>query len=195
MRRIFLSLFIFPLQSFAQDSLLHDVFPVVEGKIAYSKIVEVDSVKKDQLFLKIKDWASKSYVSQKATLDAEDKNGGLIVYKGYLPAKLIYHGGILNGKSYEVDIFHTIRFYIKDFKFKVVLTDLQAESHDAASIYISNRTYKPIEKIPLESLGNAGSKKRKEKSMEDARNLNNQLLSFLESVKEYVSKGKSEFNF
>ena len=195
MRKILLYLFVFPLQAFAQDSLLHNVFPVVEGKIAYTKVVQVDSVKKDQLFLKIKDWASKTYVSQKATLDAEDKEGGLIVYKGYLPTKLIYHGGIANGKPYEVDIFHTIRFYIKDFKFKAVLTDLLSQSQDAASIYISNQTHQPIEKIPLELWGNDVSKKRKEKAMDDAKALNDQLLSFLESIKKYVSSKNSEFNF
>src|SRR5258706_5530927 len=121
-------LILLPVLCKGQDSLLYNVFPLIKGKVNYTKIFEIDSAKKDQLFTKIKDWAVNSYVSQQATLQAEDKEAGYIAYKGYLPVTLHYTAGILKGKPYQVDVYHTLTFYIKDGKVKIVFTDLETVS-------------------------------------------------------------------
>jgi hypothetical protein len=186
----------------SQDSLLFETFPLVDGKVNYTRIIEADSINKEALFLKIKDWATQNYRSQKITLDAEDKDGGFLAYKGYLPAKLIYSGGIMKGKPYDVDVYHTLRFYIKNGKAKIVFTDLETKSHDLASAFISDKNGKEIERVPIELWGKEfrnPSKSKQEKLFkiytQDAKKLDEQFKVFLTSIEKFITKTSSEFNF
>lgn len=189
------------LQINAQDSLLFGAFPFIDGKINYTTILSIDSTTKDNLFIKVKEWAVDSYKSQKSANQAEDKEMGYMAYKGFLKTVLYYKGGILKGKPYSVDLYHTIKFYIKDNKIKIVFTDLETISHDVASDYIEGQTGRSTKPTLLESLDNnvTGGDKRKERIMgyvyEDAKQLNKQILKFLDSIFEKMKTKKSEFDF
>lgn len=187
--------------SYAQDSL-HYGFPMLEGKINYTTIVEVDSTNKNQLFSKIKEWAVNSYKSQKATLETEDKETGYIVYKGYLPTVFTYTGGLIKGKQYTVDVYHTLKFYIKDDKVKIVFTDLEIVSHDFTSEYIARHNNTSPKRSKLELWGynlNTYSKKKREKVKElyerEALEMDAQLKLFLLSVQRSIIKKGSAFDF
>ena len=41
------------------------------GRVTYENIVQVDNLTKQQIFLKIKEWATQSYKSQKIAINAE----------------------------------------------------------------------------------------------------------------------------
>lgn len=185
---------------FGQDTLLYDAFPLIGGKVNYTRVFEVDSVKKNQLFTKIKDWAVNSYKSQKATLQAEDKEAGYIAYKGYLSTTLIYAGGILKGKPYKVDVHHTLKFYIKDGKVKIVFTDLETVSHDLGSEFVADPDGPEHIRIEnWESKINQYSAKKQVKirkyNKEVAKSINSQLANFLESLIKEIQKKQSEFDF
>lgn len=137
-------------KSIAQDSLYKHL-PLEGGKVSYTRIIEVDSAKKDQLFTLIKDWAVDAYKSQKAAFQAEDKEAGYIAFKGYLPTRVKYHGGIVKGSSYRVDIYHTLKFYIKEGKVKIVFMDLESQSMDGGSVYLERNSNYTIPKVPVEN--------------------------------------------
>src|SRR5262245_61458977 len=61
-----------------------DVFPLRDGAIHYERIITVDSASKDDLYLKAKSWAVNAFKSQKAALQAEDKELGFISFKSLL---------------------------------------------------------------------------------------------------------------
>ncbi|MBL7709011.1 MAG: DUF4468 domain-containing protein [Chitinophagaceae bacterium] len=185
-----------------QDSLMYDVFPVIDTKINYTRIFEVDSTSKEQLFIKIKDWAVNNYKSQKATLQAEDKEAGYIAYKGYLQIVSTYSAGLLKGSKFYIDIYHTLKFYIKDGKVKIVFTDLEKVSHDFGSKFISDRNNKPIDAVPLESLYDGmknlspqKQEKFKASVKELAIELDTHFKNFLTSIMNEISKKGSEFDF
>ncbi len=52
------------------------VFP-----LQYDTIVELKDIPKDQIYVRVKEWATKYFVSQKTVLQSDDKDGGLIMYK------------------------------------------------------------------------------------------------------------------
>ena len=199
MKKILLCLFLLiPAFCFAQDSLLYNIFTVADGKVTYTKIIQVDSATKDQLFVRVKDWAAQSYKSQKVTLDAEDKEGGYLVYKGYLPTVLLYWSGVAKGKPFDVNLFHTLRFYIKDYKIKIVFTDIETESHDVSSEVNAYNNITRIEKFPLEywdSRLGSFSKKKKERFLEDMKSFNLKIRNFLSDIDDFITKKNSEFNF
>lgn len=106
----------------AQDSLLYGIFPVNNGKIMYEKNVPVDSVSKDELFKRGRDWAHKMYKAQKDTNQIEDKEQGLLTYNGFVtvlfnePARRV---------AAEWNCWHTIKIICSDNKAKIIITDLE----------------------------------------------------------------------
>ncbi len=192
-----LFLLLISLRLTAQDSLLYKSFPVVDGKVNYTNIFNVDSLSKDKIFAKVKDWAVNSYKSQKATLEAEDKEAGYIAYKGYLSIILEYQAGLFKGKPFSVEVYHTLKFYIKDEKVKMVFTDLETVSNDAASNYLNDNTKYPIEGWNND-MNNYNDKKKKkiiEVREEQAATVHKQFQIFLAGVVKDISSKKSAFDF
>lgn len=106
----------------AQDPLLYGIFPVNNGKIMYEKNVSIDSVSKDELFKRGRDWALRTYKAQKDTNQIEDKEQGLLTYKGFVtvlftePARRV---------AAEWNCWHTIKILCSDNKTKIIITDLE----------------------------------------------------------------------
>ena len=114
---------------YGQDSI-SDIFPFENEKVTYTKIVEINGKKKDLIYMNIKEWGINSFRSIKYTLEAEDKESGFIVYKYYFDFVDYYWGGISKGKPYKLKVYNTLKFYIKDEKLKIVLTDFEIEALD-----------------------------------------------------------------
>lgn len=104
-----------------QDSLLYQVFPVIEKKVVYEKVIEAPGQSKDTLFLKAKMWALSAFKSQKAAFQTEDKEGGLIAYNTFF--KNNFTSPPILGVSMKQDweYWSQIRIYLKDGKAKVVI--------------------------------------------------------------------------
>jgi hypothetical protein len=181
----------------AQDSLLYGVFRMMDGRINYTRIVNIDSTDKNKLFVKIKEWAVNSYKSQKVTLDAEDKDAGYLVYKGYLVTVFKYEGGLLKNQPYSIDLYHTLKFYIKDDRVKIVFTDLETLSHDLGSEYLKDYSRHPLEKWGLKLDGKTPKKQEKwrESNREGAVLINKYITAFLLNIEKALQSKKSEFDF
>lgn len=186
--------FLLPAISFSQDSLVYNTFPVIDGRITYTNIVEIDSTNKNELFTKVKDWAVHSYKSQKATLQTEDKEAGYVVYQGFLIVGLT-----ADGQKDQAQLWHTLKFFIKDNKLKIVFTDLSTQLNNGLNIALFGRE---SEKIPLEQYGNdlqkMTVKKRTKLELrykENAKIIDNSIRLFLESIADNLKKRKSDFDF
>lgn len=171
----------------------YGVMPMVDGKVNYTNIINADSLTKDVLFAKIKDWAVNSYGSQKASLQAEDKDAGYIAYKGFLVVTAYSVAGIFKGKPYTVHLYHTLKFYIKDGKYKVVFDDLYTHN-----LFVE-KLVGPVEKEPIERWGkdknNNTPKKWLDEYTKDAMSMDKGINNLFNSMAENITKDKSAFDF
>lgn len=92
-----------------------DILPLQEGVVAYSNVIQVDSVSKDQLYARAKRWFVKTYKSANDVIQLDDKENGEIIGKGNF--KISYY-------AREPIINHTISILVKDGRFKYIITDL-----------------------------------------------------------------------
>lgn len=190
----FLLCFQFWSAGFSQDSLyLH--LPLEEGRVVYTRIFEVAGISKADLITKIKDWSVDSYNSQKAALQIEDKEAGYIAFKGYLPITLLVHGGVFNGNPYDTELYHTLKFYVKDSKIKVVFCDLELSDQTLLSQTTLSRT--PVEKLGdgLEKFSTKKREKYTDSLQRDAKRMNRLIGEFLASMEKKLTSGKSAFDF
>ncbi len=92
-----------------------------DSRIYYEKVIFADSLKKDEIYTKLKTWALDLHVSQKDALQADDKETGILFYRGYfetLTPDIKIENFIF---QYSNQYWHNLKFYIKDFKVKVVI--------------------------------------------------------------------------
>ncbi|MFH2094754.1 MAG: hypothetical protein ABIJ16_03555, partial [Bacteroidota bacterium] len=63
MKQLFIAIIILTIEfpSYSQNKMITDNFPVVDGKIVYSGVIETkDSASADELYLSAKEWISKT---------------------------------------------------------------------------------------------------------------------------------------
>jgi len=132
---ILITLLVVSVQLNAQRDTIHlsSIFPVINDKINYSEIVILnDTLKKEQLYNKLKQIIVSTIKSDKNIIQNEDINIGIIQSTGY----------ILKGHNPYVEnpqIWYVFKIEVKDGKFKYSLSDL---------------TYKFDVKIATEFYGN-----------------------------------------
>ncbi|WPV65959.1 DUF4468 domain-containing protein [Chitinophaga sp. LS1] len=133
---LFLILFT-PILVHAQDSLLYNIFPIHNGKIRYEKIIHVDSVSKNDIYTRIKEWALENYNSQKATKQEDDKDAGFLVYTGYFEKPFegkMKRTSIIDDRQ----VWNTIKFYVKEGRVKIIIDDIRIRSKVyAANVFTS----------------------------------------------------------
>lgn len=171
----------------AQDKF-YEIMPMVDGKVSYINVLDADSITKDKLFSKLKDWAVNTYGSQIATLQAEDKETGYLAYKGFLPVYAFGQGGLIKNKPYTIHLYHTLKFYIKDGKYKIVFDDLHTYSTLEASLLGS------ADRVPIESYGKNGKPKHKEGYKRDVASFHKSIYDLFDSIKKSVNDS-SAFDF
>jgi len=85
--------------------------------IAFEKVIQAEGMNKDELFIKLNEWFASNYKSANDVLQMVDKDAGVIVGKGsmnYFHKKKSSYNGNLN---------YTIKTYVKDNRYKVLLSD------------------------------------------------------------------------
>jgi len=173
MKKLFVVALIFlSISSFAQK-----IFPEESGSIIYSGVVTVDSVKKDELYVRAKKWFVDTYNSAKNVLQMEDKEAGIIVGKGLfdIPYSLFIGSSI-------VSVSHTIKIYTKDGKYKYEVTDISGKHLNESGWHDIDINNQP----PI------GNKTNKIKMLNDT---NKKILSIIESLKEAMLKPLSTKDF
>ena len=115
---------------------------------------------------------------------------------------MTYQGGIFSGSKYNADFYHTLKFYIKDNKLKIVFTDLATLSHDAASNMMASQTGKPTEQIAIEIWEKDVQIKNPKKlekftiaNRKTAFDVNIQVKALLDNLIVFLRKKKSDFDF
>ncbi len=111
--------------------------------ISYEKVIKTDSIGKALIFSTINDWFATTYNSANDVIQMVDKEAGIIIGKGSMK---YYYG---NNSSYNGNINYTIKVYVKDNRYKVILTDFKHSglSFDlglitSAEIYATKGMYK-----------------------------------------------------
>lgn len=92
--------------------------------LEFSKVIRIDSVDKQMLFVAIYDWFATTYNSANDVIQMADKDAGIIIGNGNF--KYVFeNGNKLSYICYAGSIGHTIKVYIKDERFKVELTSFK----------------------------------------------------------------------
>jgi hypothetical protein len=147
------------------DLEFKNIFPRGEKGIEYVKVFEIDSAKKSELILRIKEWAINNFNSQKAALQSEDLESGYLLYQAIKTNTYSIPKGwgfaLIGSKIYTVtyETKFSINFYIKDNKFKVVINNITDRAISANGLWyevVSNSVGdKPLD-VPAVPIENAG---------------------------------------
>ncbi|MDO7851601.1 DUF4468 domain-containing protein [Hymenobacter convexus] len=89
--------------------------------ITYQGVVEVPGVGKDQLYVRAHEWVAKAYRSANAVIQMQDKEAGRLVAKGAMQITL----PVLGAAADAGYIRHTLTLYVKDGRYKYVLSNLE----------------------------------------------------------------------
>lgn len=80
-----------------------------EEELNHTFIIELQNLDKNTIYERSIKWIAQSFVSSKNVIDVKDKEGGLIVAKGFIGS--VDYGGLINGNMY-----FTLNIDIKDGK-------------------------------------------------------------------------------
>lgn len=120
MKNLLWVLFFLPIVGFGQnvqkDSML---MPLLFDKVGIQKVIDVDSAKKNDLYIRAKLFFAEQFKSAKEVIQLDDKEQGIILGKGL--TKISYWN--IFSKTYE-DLFFTLKFELKDYKFRYTISDI-----------------------------------------------------------------------
>lgn len=83
------------------------------------KVIQTDSIGKNLLYATINDWFASTYNSANDVIQMSDKDAGIIIGKG----SMAYSKKGMSYMCYSGYIKYTIKVYVKENRYKVVLTD------------------------------------------------------------------------
>lgn len=113
------------------DTTFRSIFPRnEENLVQYEKIIELDSLSKKDISLRIKEWAINNFNSQKAALQSEDLEAGYILYQATTTNTYTIPKGwgfpLIGSKILSItnETKFSINFYIKENKFKIVVNNI-----------------------------------------------------------------------
>lgn len=89
-------------------------------KVAFSEVVEVPGVNKNELYGRALTWFAKTYGSSKSVLEIQDKDGGKLFGKGLTD---VTFKNPPMGSMYGGTVSYTISVIVKDGKYKYSITD------------------------------------------------------------------------
>jgi len=125
MKKVFIISILFVFNSIQLKAQNWPIDPETK-QIIFTEVVAVDSVSKDELYLRAKEWFAKTYNDSKEVIQLSDKEAGKIIGKGVYLA--YYHSiGLRNGGL----VHYTLTVIAKDGRYKYELTDLYHESTGA----------------------------------------------------------------
>ena len=141
-----------------KDSLLQ-IIPIKDDKVLYESVIIADSsIKKEQLFIKIKQWFVDKFMDSKSVLETVDKENGIFSGKGTFKYNKI------NGLNSHIGYTQfTINVIVKDGKFKYQLYNFHAYGTNTSLWATNPNTSYMKEDINLDEMANwYNSGKRKQ---------------------------------
>lgn len=126
-------------------------------RISYQSVVEVPGVSQADLYARAAAWVAKSYSTTPNAIQQQNPQAGQLVVKGLRPAvtRAVYDGVLRS--SYAGVVSHTLTIYVKEGRYKYVLTDL---AHEAAGT-LNMRSGGPLEQDKANLFGYVGIGSRK----------------------------------
>jgi len=113
---------------FGQNKLL-DILPIQDGIVTYTGIVQVDSISKNTLYLRAKQWFVKTYKSAKDVIQLDDKENGEITGKGNFQISYYTRDSYIN---------HTVSIYVKEGRYKYIITQFTYADNQGDKFAIEN---------------------------------------------------------
>ena len=106
------------------------------GLIDYTDVVPAEGVQQAELFKRGKIWIASTFKSAKEVIQAEDKDAGFIVAKGFSPI-IIKAVGIGNAEK----LYYTIKLNYKDGRYKYELTEFYVVGTTGNNIPVERFVY------------------------------------------------------
>ncbi len=107
--------------------------PIIDGKITYTGVVQVDSLSSEELYKRSKRWFFDTYNSGKDVIQLDDKESGEIIGKGFF--ETYWESSFISGIG--INVFQTIKVQVKDGRYKYEITDFKVKYYVAPSKYAS----------------------------------------------------------
>jgi hypothetical protein len=95
----------------------------VSKTVAYAEVVTVDSISKDELYTRAREWFAKTYRSSQSVIQMDDKSSGKIVGKGSERGQ-VYAAPLIYNPFTER---YTISITVKDNKYRYEITDFTTQ--------------------------------------------------------------------
>lgn len=123
---LLLSLLLCGFLGYSQDKKERPILPIdsATGKIFYKGVVNVDSVSKQELYLRAREWFVNSFKQSNSVIQMDDKESGTIIGKGNTSIYL----NTMFGSMDVGFIRFTVSVYVKDGKYKYSFTDFKQEN-------------------------------------------------------------------
>lgn len=103
-----------------------NLFGQADALITYSEVVEVPSMKKDQLYANARLWFVNSFKSAKDVLQVQDKETGELVGKGWFEEQITIK--MMGSWKYMAQYYFKMSVFVKDGKYKYTITDIDNTS-------------------------------------------------------------------
>jgi hypothetical protein len=162
------------LTGFGQKKLL-DVLPLNNGVVFYSEVIEVDSIRKDELYKRAKRWFVEAYKDANKVIQLDDKESGEIIGKGSFDA--IWNATFV--ASHKVNVAHTLKIKVKDGKYRYEITDFRVRYVTSSTQYTSSSLVDyPIETWNME---------RPENTRKFLPQVNTSMVKLIGSINDYMT--------
>ncbi len=135
--------------------------------ISYEKVIKADGVNKSDLFFMINDWIATKYNSAQDVIQLSDKEKGAIIVKGLID---YYYGEKRTNNSYNGNLAYTLKVYVKDNRYKVIITSVNHEGVSSLGLITSDSLH-TIKKGWMKKYNNDAWKNVKLKSWQFANNI------------------------
>jgi hypothetical protein len=111
--------------------------PTKDDKIFYDEVVTVDSsLKKDQLFMQLRQWFVENFMESKNVLEVNDMENGLLTGKG------TYKYTKINGLNvHSGHVMFVINMAVKDGKYRYQLYDFTATDENQSLLSSTAKSY------------------------------------------------------
>lgn len=113
-------------------------------RITYEGVVEVSGVNKIELYRRAYEWVAKAYRSANDVIQMQDKEAGQLVAKGSMRATGRSLGMTMDAGAVR----HTLTIYVKDGRYKYVLTNLSHEGQ----VFTNVSSLGPLEQEKVSSV-------------------------------------------
>ncbi len=122
---------ILTLNTYAQKKNTKVIVPIDSSTndVAYSKVILVDGVSKDELYNRAKEWYVMTYNSAKEVLQLDDKNAGKIIGKGTTSG--VYRFMMSNTDFY---LNYTLSVTVKDGRYRYEFSQFTVETVSKHSV-------------------------------------------------------------